>query len=404
MSATPARRAPSRRGRLARVLIPLALVLGALVVAELLARGLARSARFTWRPLPPFGVGTIQREWLAQAEEDLAGRGKPTGYSRFDARLGWAPEPGWAARDGSVHVNAAGLRATREYAEPAPVGVRRVIACGESFTFGEEVADAEAWPARLEALEPGLEVLNYGVGGYGTDQALLRVASEARGPAEALLVGLMLENIGRNVNRYRPLWYPSAQPAAKPRYALGPEGLTLVPLPFLERAELVAAVRSGEVFARLAEHEYWDDGAPPAWLAWSVAARLVAGQRAYAAREIGPLWSDTEGEPFRTTVALLEAFRGVAHGLGDARLLVLVFPRKDDLVAFVADGARPWTTLLGALDAAGIAFLDLTEPLAAAAREGGVDGLYLASHFSPRANDLVARAVAVRLAGPREQK
>jgi len=138
---------------------------------------------------------------------------------------GWTTRPGYASPDGTVHVNAQGLRALREYAEPAPSGVRRVIACGESFTFAEEVSDAEAWSVRLEEVgsEPGapLEVLNYGVGGYGTDQALLRVSSEARGPVEALLVGLMLENIGRNVNRYRPLWSTrSGVCFTKPRFLL----------------------------------------------------------------------------------------------------------------------------------------------------------------------------------------
>ncbi len=208
-----------------RVLVPFLLVLCALAAAELGARALV--TRFAWRLLPPFGHGEVQREWLERSERELAEEKPPSGYSQFDAVLGWTTKPGHSSPDGTIHVNAQGLRSTRVYAEPVQAGTRRVVACGESFTFCEEVADAEAWPARLEALAPGLEVWNYGVGGYGTDQALLRVAREARGPAEALLVGLMLENIGRNVNRYRPLWYPRAQPAAKPRYVLGPRAATV---------------------------------------------------------------------------------------------------------------------------------------------------------------------------------
>ena len=379
-----------------RGLVPLFLILGALVCAELGARVLA--TRLVWRPLPPFGRGTAQREWLERSERELAGELPPPGYSQFDPVLGWTTKPGYASPDGTVHVNARGLRATREYAEPAS-GTRRVVACGESFTFCEEVADAEAWPAQLEALAPGLEVWNYGVGGYGTDQALLRVAREARGPAEALLVGLMLENIGRNVNRYRPLWYPRAQPAAKPRYVLGGNGLTFVAQPFLTRAEFVAAVRSEEVFARLAEHEYWSAAYVPDWLTWSACARLLAGRRAYAERALEHLWTDVDGEPFRTTLALLEAFRGPAQELGGARLLVLVFPTRDDLAALLEDGPRYWSTLFVALEARGIAFLDLSAPLVeAASAESSVGELYSASHFSPRGNEIVARAIAARLA------
>jgi len=380
-----------------RRLVPLLLVLGALAALELGARAIV--ARYTWRPLPPFGRGDIQREWLERSERELADGTPPPGYSRFERELGWTTERGYVSPDGSIHVNARGLRSTREYAEPAPSGARRIVVCGESFTFCEEVSDADAWPARLEALAPGVEALNYGVGGYGTDQALLRVSKEARGPAEALLVGLMLENIGRNVNRYRPLWYPRAQPAAKPRYVLGEHGLELVPQPFATRGEFVSAVRSGDVFARLAEHEHWLGPRIPGWLAWSTIARLVAGRSAYAERDIETLWSDTEGEPFRTTLALLEAFRDVAAKLGDARLLVLVFPTRGDLEQLLVHDRRHWKTLLDALDARGIAYLDLSNALVAEAREpGGVAALYATSHFSPRANEIVARAIVPWLA------
>lgn len=389
-----------------RLLVPLALVLAALGAAELGARALV--ARRAWRPLPPFGRSEVQREWLLRSARELAAGAPPPGYSTFDAALGWTARPGHVSADGTIHVNAQGLRATREYAATRPTGVRRVLACGESFTFGEEVADGEAWSARLEALVPALEVLNYGVGGYGTDQALLRIQREARGPIDALLVGLMLENIGRNVNRYRPLWYPSAQPAAKPRFVLAGGALELVPQPFATRAQLVEAVQSGAVFARLAEHEHWSDGAPLSWLAWSSAARLVAAQRAYAARELEPLWSDTAGEPFRTTLALLEALRDAAHALGPAPVLVLVFPMRSDLAGLVEHGRRYWSPLLTALAERGIPCLDLSGPLAAAARDpDGARALYLESHLGPRGNEIVATAIAAHLSqagGPLEPK
>jgi hypothetical protein len=44
---------------------------------------------------------------------------------------------------------------------------------GDSFTYGIGVADDETFSARLEALDPRLEVLNTGVNGYGTAQELL---------------------------------------------------------------------------------------------------------------------------------------------------------------------------------------------------------------------------------------
>lgn len=377
-----------------RVWVRLALVVLAFLAAEAGARVVAVRS---WRPLPPFGAGKAQLDWLARAERELTTGAPPPGYSRFDAELGWTTEPGHVSADGRIHVNSAGLRSTREHApEPAP-GVRRVLAFGESFTFGEEVADAETWCARLEERVPGLEVLNHGVGGYGTDQALLRFTREARGPAEAVLVGLLLENAGRNVNRYRPLWYPLAQPAAKPRYVVTGADLELVPQPFATRADFVAAVRSGDVIARLAEHEHWRASPLPAWLGWSALARLAGARSAYAEREVEALWSDVEGEPFTTTVALLAGFRDAARARGIERVLVVVFPSQAELDRELAGEPRFWATLAAALDARGIEYLDTTDALLEEGRRAGFDALWLESHFSPLGNDVVARVVAERL-------
>src|SRR5262245_19276844 len=340
---------------------------------------------------------SARRRAFLLAGAGLALLAAPTGYSTFDAVLGWTTRPGYVSPDGKVHVNPQGLRGTREYPELPPSGTRRVLACGESFTFGEEVADEESWCARLEALLPG-EVLNYGVGGYGTDQAFLRLAREARGPAEALVVGVMVENIGRNVNRYRPLWHPRTQPAAKPRYLVRPEGLELIAQPFASLAELVAAVRVERAPSALAAHEFWGDSHVPAWLEWSTFARAFAARAAYAERDLVHLWTDTTSEPFRTTVALLEAFRGPAQAAGEARLLVLLFPMRENVQDLLAGGEGYWRPLLEALDQRRIEWLDASEPLVAEARRCGADALYRSSHFSPLGNEVVARAPAARLA------
>lgn len=355
---------------------------------------LARS----WRPVPPFGRGSLRVEWLERTERELAAGHEAQGYGIFDAELGWCVRRDFHGHEGRVTIDAEGRRTKRAYAEPLAPGVRRWVAVGESFTFGEEVADEEAWTARLEALEPDLEVWNYGCGGYGTDQALLRLARDVRGPVDGVLVGLMSENIGRNVNRYRPLWYPGAQPAAKPRYVLAPGGLELVPQPYRSRADFFAAVKDESVGASLAEHERWDDGLPPGFLAWSGGARFLYARLAYRARTPVRLWNDSEGEPFRTTLALLGAFPGHARGLGTERVVVVLFPTREDLRRQLAGDGSPWGTLTAALDGLALAWIDTTSTLLAAARSEGLEALYLESHLSARGNQLVAEAVRPLLA------
>ena len=47
-----------------------------------------------------------------------------------------------------------------------------ILAVGDSFTAGSDVAEHETYPAQLEGLLGG-PVINAGVGGYGTDQMIL---------------------------------------------------------------------------------------------------------------------------------------------------------------------------------------------------------------------------------------
>jgi hypothetical protein len=215
------------------------------------------------------------------------------------------------------------------------------------------------------------------------------------GRVDAVLVGLLLENIGRNVNRYRPLWYPrSGVPAAKPRFVLEGERLALVPQPFASLGELAASVRDGSVIGRIAEHEYWL-GRPDVWTGrWSALGRLIGGYLAYSERAPERLWLDREGEPYRTTIALVESFHREALAAGARDAVVLVFPLKKELFAFAADGAMFWQELLRELEVRKVPCLDLVGPLADAHRRCETDPslgtVYVAGHLSSVGNAVVA--------------
>lgn len=91
----------------------------------------------------------------------------------FDPALGWTLRPNRASADHNTLEH--GIR--RNFGETT-LRPGAILAVGDSYTEGWEVSDAETWPAQLERLL-GRAVLNAGVGGYGTDQIILR--------AEALL-------------------------------------------------------------------------------------------------------------------------------------------------------------------------------------------------------------------------
>src|SRR5439155_1903766 len=54
-----------------------------------------------------------------------------------------------------------------------PDGKVRIICSGDSFTLGFGVDNTHSWCELLSSLEPRLETVNMGQGGYGVDQAYL---------------------------------------------------------------------------------------------------------------------------------------------------------------------------------------------------------------------------------------
>jgi hypothetical protein len=97
----------------------------------------------------------------------------------YSEAYGWAlrPRSRYVGRGGeTITVNERGYRGGVHPDRPAP-GATRVLMLGDSITFGTGVGDDQTFSHLLDA-SPRLEVLNLGVDGYGTDQALIRLARE----------------------------------------------------------------------------------------------------------------------------------------------------------------------------------------------------------------------------------
>lgn len=91
----------------------------------------------------------------------------------YNCLLGYAPNPGFMGHGfgRSFHtIDSDGLRSCGE--TPTSSGAS-ILTVGDSFTYGDEVLDEEAWPAQLQRIT-GRRVLNGGVTGYGFDQTVLR--------------------------------------------------------------------------------------------------------------------------------------------------------------------------------------------------------------------------------------
>lgn len=86
---------------------------------------------------------------------------------------------------------------------------------------------------------PELEVLSFGGGGFGLDQAYLRDQEFADTVAcDVVFIGLMSENIDRRVSIYRPFYVEqTGLPLTKPRFVLDAERLMLRPNPMASLAD-----------------------------------------------------------------------------------------------------------------------------------------------------------------------
>ena len=131
----------------------------------------------------------------------------------------------------------------------APAGEGLVTPCislyGDSITFGSEVSPEAAWGNILTKLL-GCRVDNYGVGGYGTDQAYLyfkRRQIEASDTAPVVILSHFSENIVRNITQDFALIYDESI-ALKPRFVTDEAGtLRLIDIPRLTPADYDTYIR-----------------------------------------------------------------------------------------------------------------------------------------------------------------
>jgi hypothetical protein len=124
---------------------------------------------------------------------------------------------------------------------------------GDSWTWAG--ADPERTWGNVLAKLLGCRVANYGLGGFGSDQAYLHYLHNEQDRAPVVFLGHLSENILRNVNQLRGLLYPYTPYGLKPRFDLGPDGkIELVPLPMPSEAEFRDLVEHPEKYLH---HEYF---------------------------------------------------------------------------------------------------------------------------------------------------
>jgi len=129
---------------------------------------------------------------------------------------------------------------------------------GDSFVYGHD--DLEKSWAHLLEKQLQSPVLNFGVDGYGPDQALWRFEKRFTPAVKTPLVclGIMSENIGRIVNAYRMFYGRKNEPTlTKPMYVMDPNGqILLQPNPLTSSAR-IGRLNDMAFLTKIGQTDYW---------------------------------------------------------------------------------------------------------------------------------------------------
>jgi len=158
----------------------------------------------------------------------------------YDPYLGWTRRPNTEGiekgESGEVryHIDKYGSRRNNICSDRLPT-----IACfGDSYAFCRQVEDTETWQHYLsESLDTC--VLNFGVGNYGLDQALLRYkGSELPESVNTVIMAFVPETICRIQSQWKHYLEFGNTFAFKPRYILKGNGeLDLIANPMQSRSD-----------------------------------------------------------------------------------------------------------------------------------------------------------------------
>lgn len=180
----------------------------ALLIAELALRTLGVTSKLVYSPDPHYG-------WRHNAGDEFF----------------WTTE----SRELEIRINALGLR-DNEHSYEKPENTSRILVLGDSFPEALQVRLEDAFSEVLETtlnkqVGRRAEVINAGVSGFGTDNALLFFSHEGYKYSPDIVV--LTFYVGNDVrNNWAPLEEQDSGGPRKPYYDIGPEGLRLNRYPF----------------------------------------------------------------------------------------------------------------------------------------------------------------------------
>jgi hypothetical protein len=238
------------------------------------------------------------------------------------------------------------------------------------MTWGDEADEEHAWGNVLARLM-NCRVANYGVPGYGVDQAYLRFTINERDEAKIPILTVFPENLLRDVNQYRALLTGQGMFFSfKPRFVVNDAGaLEPVPLPTFTKAQFTDLLADPSRYLR---REYFlpDTAAGPlrfhfpyTWFVLRAARNEQLKASVLTALGGPPTWTKyfQPGNPSRSLEVaggILEGFHRDATARGKTPLLQIL-PTPTAIATFKSTGKWAYGPLIDLMAAKGIEVVNL---------------------------------------------
>ena len=337
-------------------------------------------------------VRLAPQDWQATKEwnQNLL-RQSPSNISYFvqDSLLGWTVGSSRQSKDGLYASSQEGIRSPQVGNAYADIQhLPRIAIVGDSYTFGLEVPFESTWGNKLEKQLPfRAQVLNFGVDGYGVDQAYLRYHRDVRRwHPDVVIFGFINHDLYRSMVVYPFISFPEwGFPFSKPRFEVENGQLTLLATS-TENAEVFFSLESVTDLPYVEYDPGYDKrGWEYRWFHQSYLVRLILGRF--------PRWPDPSPHASHEAIAALNAEileRFVQEAIGEGSIpYVVYFPGRGDLSG---EERKDKDLTFGALRQKGLHYVDLTPCMQQPEHD---KNLFIEGHphYSPEGNAAAAECL-----------
>ena len=361
------------------------------------------------------GLSTIQLPWIgiglrlppypdpSTKVQEFLKRTSTSEKSRviYDSYLGYTYRPSYADTGTKQIHNGKSIRVddiAKEFSSYPASHTLRIAIFGDSFSHVDEVAYADSWGNQLEiklnSLGINTEVLNFGVGGYGMDQAYLRYLHQGiEFNPDIVIFGFQIENALRNLYLFR-YFYKQGRSGilwSKPRFVFENGELILVNQPNPRPEELADIFNDfpNWKYSQYERFHHADDYGDPLWHHLTFVKLLIEVYRRY---KISLLSDAPNGEAYVVAQRIIEAFAQSANQ-NNSKFVILHLPPGNHLSRYPETGQFQYEELLSHLES-NYMVVRPEKRMIDGVSNGKTDMLFGGAHYSEYGNRIVGTVVA----------